>query len=113
MPGGRCQHPPSATYWQISYIALPSYAPVAADVSEHHWYRALRESRDRGKEQEGRSICGRGSPFVIEHVERGMGFWLTKCGLEAVGGVLAGVNPTVRLGSAGSIRDAGGGGARG
>ena len=42
-----------------------------------------------------------------------MGFWLTKCGLEAVGGVLAGVNPTVRLGSAGSIRDAGGGGARG
>ena len=42
-----------------------------------------------------------------------MGFWLTKCGLEAVGGVFAGVNPTVKLGSAGSICDAGGGGARG
>ena len=78
-------------------------------MSEHHWYRALRESRDRGKEQERRSICGRGPPFVIEHVERGMGFWLTKCGLEAVGGVLAGVIPTVKVGSAGSICDAGGG----
>lgn len=76
---------------------------------KHRWYRTLCESRDGGKEQEGRSACERRqSPFVIEHAEREMRFLLTECGLEAVGAVLADAVPAVEVERADATCDIGG-----